>query len=517
MADAGGTCAYAAGGAVAALGLVPKPEGRPLGGALEGLVRRSIAGEALVELLSIDDHTFGVSVTPLPDGGAVAVAVEIGHAVAAVPGGRAFHDPLTGLPSREHFIERVRAALTRARARDGVTAVAFIDIDGLGRINSMLGYEVGDRLLCDFVTRLGSNVRPSDTIARLGGDKFSLLCEGLTRDADVLVVVGRLHAAMTDAFIVDGREIFLSASIGVATAAAGDAGAGGLMSDAEAAMHRARERGAGEVEVFRDDMRVGGLVRLDMEQALRGAIERDELVLHYQPIVRLADGLVAGVEALVRWERPGVGLVAPGTFIPVAEETGLIRPIGEWVLADAAQQVSRWIDDQVVRLPFVLSVNLSPVQFAHSDLAAVVRRAASIAEPAELRLEITESALLEATALPVLETLHAAGVSVAVDDFGTGYSSLAYLKEFPVDVLKVDRAFVNGIDSDPGARAIAEAIVALAHALGLEASGEGVETARQLAALRAVGCDSAQGFYLSRPVPASELPAALRRDGRTLV
>ncbi len=428
---------------------------------------------------------------------------------------QAFHDALTGLPNRALFLDRVAQALARG-VRDGTgVGVLLLDLDGFKHVNDSLGHDAGDRLLVAFAGRLpGCCLRPGDTLARLGGDEFVVLLEGLTDPDAATRLAAHITAcpALWAPYPLEGREVSVHASVGVAVGHGGQADPGGLLRDADTALYRAKAAGKGDYAVFDPAMNAAAVARLVLEADLRHAVERGELTLAYQPLVALADGRVRRAEALVRWTHPVRGPVAPATFIPLAEETGLIRALGRWVLAEACRQAAAWRRTFGDRAP-VVCVNLSAREFGDPDLAAAAARAlrdAALA-PAGLELEITEGVLMGDApgTLATLWQLRDLGVGLAVDDFGTGYSSLAYLKRFPVDTLKIDKAFVDGLGTDTEDTAIVGAIVGLAHALGLVVVAEGVETAAQAAGLRALGCNLAQGYHFAWPLSATDLAALL--------
>ena len=428
----------------------------------------------------------------------------------------AYHDMLTGLPNRALFLDRLGMALARARRRPGSVAVLFLDIDRFQVINDSLGHAAGDLLLVSVAQRLESTLRPEDTVARFGGDEFTILCEDVASDLEPIAIAERVSRALAEPYAVDDREVFLTTSIGIAVSPHDVAQADSLLRDADAAMYRAKERGRARFEVFDEDMRSRAMRRLEIANALPRAVERNELHLHYQPIIDLRDGEIVGVEALLRWERAGQ-MWAPEAFVPLAEETGLIVPIGEWVLQEACRQLAEWQARFDLPPVFSMSVNLSAGQLGQPRLAQALEAALrDVDDPSSVWLELTETALMadEAAAVATLRGFKSRGVSLSVDDFGTGYSSLSYLNRLPIDALKVDRAFVRGLDSDPGDHAIAKAVVGLAHTLGLGAVAEGVETAAQLSELRALGCDGAQGFLFSRPVPPREIEALLASHPR---
>jgi diguanylate cyclase (GGDEF)-like protein len=425
------------------------------------------------------------------------------------------HDALTGLPNRNLFHDRAEHAIAAARRRDASVGVVFMDIDDLKRINESLGHEAGDAVMREVARRLDATVRAVDTISRFGGDEFVLLCEEV-EDSDVLRLVARIQDALRDPVLVDDRHVPVSVSIGVAVHCGGDdaRSASDLLRDADAAMSRAKALGRGRVEIFDGELHQQAVARLDAELALRQAIDNDELVLHYQPIVALGDGALHGVEALVRWRRKETGeLVPPGDFIPLAEATGLISEIGDWVLRTAVREVGSWARRGLVDDDFELSVNVSAHQLGDPRLAETVAQALSGWDrPAgRLCLEITETAMMldPATAERTLDNIDALGVRLALDDFGVGHSSLGQLaRSLPISVLKLDRSFVAGMAS-PRDRGIVEAAAALARALDLSSVAEGVESAEQAVELAAMGFPYAQGFHFGRPVPAADLVARL--------
>jgi len=421
------------------------------------------------------------------------------------------NDPLTGLPNRALFSYRLAYAVARSRAVPGSVAVTLLDLDRFKAINDSLGHEVGDRVLVALARRLAEADTGAELIARFGGDEFLALFEGSPHDVDAMLgtFVRRVLGALALPFEIGGDEVFLTASIGVSRTAGGPNEATTLLSNAEAAMYRAKQRGGTSVETFGESMRIEVIDRMTTEHSLHRALERSELMLHYQPVVEIATSEPVGVEALIRWRHPEQGLVAPYRFIPVAEESGLIIPIGAWVLEEACRQLRDWQYGDGAGPARSVDVNLSARQIDHPEIVETVERilASTGLPPGNLTLEITESALMKdaASALQVLRALKGLGVSLAIDDFGTGYSSLSYLQRFPLDILKVDKSFVDELGVDRGGEEIVAAVVNLAHALGLEVVAEGVETAGQLEVLRSLGCDFAQGYLFSKPIPAADL------------
>ncbi len=437
----------------------------------------------------------------------------------------AYYDVLTGLPNRRFFKESLDRALRHARRNNSHVALLFLDLDRFKMINDTLGHEAGDRLLKEAGDRLHSCVRSTDYVAsarggkmhsavsRLGGDEFTLMLRDIEDPQHAATVAGRLLERFAQPFDVDGREVFTSTSIGIAVFPMDGEDVDTLLRNADAAMYHAKDRGRNNFQFYTDAMNVKASRRLDIENNLRRAVERGELSVVYQPKMDLASGTVTAVEALVRWENAELGKVRPGEFIQVAEESGLIVQIGEWVLRTACVQQREWADTGFE--PIVMGVNLSSYQIRAQRfaklLAGVLQETGM--DPGHLELEITESAIMryEDLSIRTLSELKQIGVRLALDDFGTGYSSLSYLKRFPIDTLKVDRAFVRDVVSDPDDGAITRAIVAMAKNLGLYVVAEGVETKEQEAFLREIGCDGFQGFRISPPVPAEEVIQYFRR------
>ncbi len=426
---------------------------------------------------------------------------------------RALHDPLTGLPNRALFADRLDHALARTARRGEAVAVLYLDLDRYKLVNDSLGHAAGDELLARVGERLGRCLWPGDTAARLGGDEFAVLLEDVRGEAEAEAVAGRILERLAPVFGVAGREVAITASIGVALSGPGREGPEELVRAADAAMYRAKSTGKARFAVYDPGMGTEALERLELEVDLRRALERGELRLRYQPVVELATGRVTGAEALLRWEHPDKGAVPPSRFIPIAEETGLILPIERWVLGEACRQGAAWRARYGDGACPTVGMNLSGRHLQHPDLVGEVARALGEAglEPRGLTLEITESVAMEdgEATVAALRELRGLGVRLAIDDFGTGYSSLAYLHRFPVDVLKIDRSFVDGLRRESEDTAIVRAVVGLAAALRLRVVAEGVETTEQMERLRALGCELGQGYLFAKPLPAEEVEGLL--------
>jgi diguanylate cyclase (GGDEF)-like protein/PAS domain S-box-containing protein len=423
---------------------------------------------------------------------------------------QAFHDSLTGLANQALFRDRVGHALARSTRQGGRTAVLFLDLDNFKRVNDSLGHTAGDELLASVAARLRACLRLSDTPARLGGDEFAVLLEDVVTEAEATMVADRIIESLRLPFGRGAeREVFISASIGIAFPSAGTS-ADQLLSEADLAMYTAKRRGKGRSEVYRTDMHDAIVDRLELEADLRRGLERGELVAHYQPIMSLTSGAITGVEALVRWTHPSRGPMQPDSFIPLAEESGLVVELGRQMLTAACAQVAAWGGDLSV------SVNVSPRQLADDALLDHVREAlaGSGLAPHALVLEITETAMMQDTEATIekLTALKALGVRVAIDDFGTGYSSLSYLQRFPVDLLKIDRSFVSTLDGGDDEGSLAGTIITLARTLRLRAVAEGVETEDQASALAALGCELAQGYLFAKPADGETISALLAAE-----
>ena len=432
----------------------------------------------------------------------------------------AHHDSLTGLPNRVLARDRWDQALAYAERSGNKVGLMFIDLDNFKAVNDALGHPAGDRLLRGVAARLRECVRDTDTISRQGGDEFLVVLSDI-RDAEAIgTIADKIRQRLVAPFDIDGREVVTSLSIGLCIHPDDGSDFDGLLQKADMAMYHAKEAGRNTHRFFTEQMNVDADQQLRMRTSLRRALSRGEFVLHYQPQADLIDGRVIGAEALIRWNHPDLGLLPPGRFIAVAEDSGLIVPIGQWVLEEACRQAAEW---QVAGSPpITIAVNLSAVQFKHGDLLAVVSRALAAAPlpPSCLELELTESILIEdvETALKTLADLKALGVKLSIDDFGTGYSSLSYLKRFDVDKLKIDQSFVRDISANPNDAAIVHAIVQMARSLGLKTIAEGVENQHVIDCLRSHDCDEVQGYHLARPMPADEIIrflASARERGRT--
>ena len=426
---------------------------------------------------------------------------------------QALHDRLTGLPNRVLLRDRVEHALARAGRRGASVALLIADIDRFKVFNESLGHDGGDRLLVAVAERLTELLRPGDTVARMGGDEFALLCEDIAGYHEAASIASRVVGAFDKPFHVQGNDLSLTASVGVAVGALAGPAPELLLRDADVAMYRAKDGGRDRYEVFDETMLADATERLSVENDLRRGIAQGQLRLYYQPIVHLDTGAIAGFEALVRWQHPVRGLLPPLEFIPTAEQTGLIVPLGRYVLAEACQQAASWAGMHSSGEQLRISVNVSAKQLVQpgwSDEVAQVLAESGLA-PRQLVLEITESVLMDdadATAVR-LEELRRLGVRIAIDDFGTGYSSLGYLRRLPVDILKIDKSFIDGVAEGPHESALARAVVKLASTLRLEAVAEGISSRKQLLQLRRLRCPYGQGFYFSRPEPPSSIPALL--------
>jgi diguanylate cyclase (GGDEF)-like protein len=426
----------------------------------------------------------------------------------------ALHDSLTGLPNRSLFLDRMRHALARAERAEAPVAVLFCDLDGFKTVNDSLGHRTGDRLLVLVAERLAECLRPADTIARLGGDEFAVLLEELREPGDAARAAQRLMDALKAPFELRDREFYVSASIGIA---AGTGDAETLLRDADLAMYRAKSRGKGRYAVYEPSMHTAIVERLELEVDLKRALEQGELVVVYQPVFSLVNGTVTGVEALVRWRHPTRGVVMPESFVPLAEESGLISELGRWVLSKACHQGALWRAKYPGHPGLGIGINISGAQLREPGLVDEVAVALAEAqlEPTGLTLEITETALMESfdEAIEQLDALKALGVDLAIDDFGTGYSSLRYQRRLPLDVMKIEKSFIEGIGSEDEEPALLRAIVDLARIFGLHVVAEGIERPEQRARLLELGCELGQGHLLSEPLDAADADALLFRVG----
>jgi len=426
---------------------------------------------------------------------------------------QAFRDALTGLPNRALFMDRLTHGLTRARRRHEHVAVLFLDLDRFKVINDTLGHTVGDQLLVEVSNRLGSSLRPGDTVARLGGDEFGLLLEDVADAETAELVALRIEAELAKPLIFEGREVFVTSSIGIALSSERLGTPEEVLRDADLAMYHAKAKGKARHEIFDGTMSAPALDRMDLEMDLRSAITNRDFRLHYQPILRLETGRIVEVEALIRWQHEKRGLLQPDAFIGLTEETGLIVPIGQWVLTEACRQARAW-QIEFPRTPALgMSVNLSAKQFQNPKLVEEITDALTMSglDPACLKLEITESVVMQdvPATLAKLHELKDLGIRLAIDDFGTGYSSLGYLKRFPVDTLKIDRSFVKGLSHEGGDSAIVRAVVTVAKSLNMDVTAEGIETDQQRLELKALGCEFGQGFLFGRPLTPEHLKPLL--------
>ena len=422
------------------------------------------------------------------------------------------YDSLTGLPNRNMFLGELDRTIARADREGSQFAVCFIDLDRFKTINDTLGHDAGDELLKAMAARLRHAVRKSDLVARLGGDEFVVLLEGSASACQISAVAHKLLDAIGEPLTIQGCAFLVTGSIGIGLYPADGVDAATLLKHADAAMYLAKEKGKNNVQFYTAELADLAARQFELESALRMALVRDELLLHYQPKVNVASGAMIGLEALVRWKHPSRGLVPPGDFIPLAEERGLIVPLGRWVIQRACRQIRDWRSAGLVAPP--VAVNLPARQFADQDLIADINGAMTMygVTPADIEVELTESVLMAdpERANDVLQDLHTMGVRISIDDFGTGYSSLSYLKRFPAETVKIDRSFISGLPGDDDDTAITQAVIAMAHSLGLSVVAEGVETIDQMAVLRTMGCDEAQGFLLGRPMPAADIAMQLQ-------
>ena len=419
----------------------------------------------------------------------------------------ALYDSLTGLPNRALFLERLEQALNRAKA-DSVYqfAVLFLDCDRFKVVNDSLGHLVGDELLIAVARRLEASLSQKDTLSRLGGDEFAILLTDIQDLNYTTFVADGILESLSFPFQLQGHEVFISASIGIALGNSTVHQPEHLLRDADTAMYRAKALGKGQYHIFAPAMHDAALQLLHLESNLRKAINQQEFIVHYQPIIDLSDGKIAGFEALVRWQHPQYGMISPQSFIPIAEETGLIIPIDRWVLQQACHQLRLWHQEKLTDYPLFISVNLSARQFAQLDLIDRIDQILTETQlnPECLKLEITESAIMDNVnfAAVILQKLRERSIGLSIDDFGTGYSSLSYMHSFPVSSLKIDRSFVQRLDGNPENLGLIPAIISIAKTMGMSAIAEGIETTQQLNQLKTLGCDFGQGYLFSKPVEA---------------
>jgi diguanylate cyclase (GGDEF)-like protein/PAS domain S-box-containing protein len=424
---------------------------------------------------------------------------------------QATHDSLTGLPNRYMLNDRLQQHINFADRYQTKLAVAFIDLDQFKLINDSMGHEAGDQLLVTISERLINSIREADTVARLGGDEFVILLSNIRKLDDISFSMQRVMAAVSEPCTINELEFVVSCSIGISIYPDNGLDTNTLIKNADSALHKAKQAGRNRYQLYTEELNASLTERVRMEYRLRLAMEKEEFLLHYQPKVDFATGKICGVEALIRWQPPGEALVPPIKFIQIAEETGLIEKMGEWVIITACHQAKAW--QKKLGYPVPVAVNVSARQFRHPNLADKIKNILEIIglAPSYLTVEITESLLIDNPTkfIDTLNALKRVGVKLAVDDFGTGYSSLAYLKDFPVDWLKIDKAFVSNLENEPSNSAILKAIVALGHSLGMKIIAEGVETLFQYKYLQALGCDELQGYYFSKPITSGELEALL--------
>jgi diguanylate cyclase (GGDEF)-like protein/PAS domain S-box-containing protein len=427
---------------------------------------------------------------------------------------QALHDPLTGLANRSLLEDRLGQALARAQRREGQVAVLYMDLDNFKIVNDSLGHEAGDRILVAVGERLKHSLRPEDTLVRFGGDEFVIVLENVMDLGVAVRVVDRISERFQDPFVLDGQEIFITTSIGIALNTSGQESPEELLRNADTAMYRAKEESGVSYQLFEQSMHEQVLRSLRMESELRRAIEREELKIYYQPKVSLETGKVMDMEALVRWEHPEWGLLLPSEFIPLAEHTGLIVPLGRWVLKEVCLQAKKW-QEESPQSPLSTQVNLSARQIQHRKLVQTIEQILEETglEGRYLTLDVPETVLIEAVneGASNLERLRGLGIMLAVDDFGMVYSSLSYLKRLPMDILKIDKSLVQGLGEDPKDTAIVQVVIELGHTLGMKVVAEGIERAGQVMLLREMGCDLGQGLYFAEPLPSGEASERLAR------
>jgi diguanylate cyclase (GGDEF)-like protein len=421
---------------------------------------------------------------------------------------RTQHDALTGLPNRTLLNDRLHQILAQSTREGWQVGILFLDLDRFKWINDTLGHSAGDSLLKAVAQRLSIRIRSCDTVARLGGDEFVVVLSAVKHEQHIAHTTEEIRGSFSAPFDIEGQEIFVSASIGVAIFPLDGKDVGSLLRNADTAMYVAKESGRDNFQFFSQEMNNRAVERMSLERNLRKALDRQEFTLFYQPQFDVQHGRILGMEALLRWNHPEMGDIPPGKFIPIAEETGLIVPIGEWVLRTACLQAKSWVNAGYSEIR--MAVNISGCQFKQNNLPRLVR---NVLSETGLELELTESILMEndSSAIDMLRELKTIGVHLAIDDFGTGYSSLTYLKHFPIDRLKIDQLFIKDITTNVDDASIADAIIALASSLRMDVIAEGVETREQVAFLKSRNCFKMQGFYFSRPVPAAEAGALIKK------
>ena len=422
---------------------------------------------------------------------------------------QALHDPLTKIANRALFKNRVDHALTKLTRTNSSLAVLFLDLDNFKSINDSLGHAAGDKLLVLVAERLQECLRNADTAARLGGDEFAVLVESMYRSDEAVMIAERILTVFRQPFVIDGKEIYVSTSVGIATSSSDEVASEELLRNADLAMYMAKGQGKGRFVVFEPKMHVALMERIELEDDLRRGIEEEEFVIHYQPILDLGTDQLIGMEALVRWMHPRLGLLSPMKFIPLAEETNLIVPLGDWILREACRQMQIWHEDYEGQFDASVTVNISIRQFQKGELVELVRRALSVSglSPRSLILEITESFMLQDTEATILkfQELKKLGVRIAIDDFGTGYSSLSYLQRFPIDILKIDKSFIDKLGNGDEGKAVARAIIMMGDSLNLKTIAEGIEHTEQIHALQKLGCDAGQGFHFAKPLTVGDM------------
>jgi len=492
---------------------------------ITAFARATLVGESVSFEVKLENgrRTFNVDVVQMPEDWAedrcllgVVNDVSEHKRIEALLAHRVRHDPLTELPNRVMLLEQLTDALARAHSRTTPRRVGLVlfDLDHFKIVNDSLGLAAGDELFAVVAQRVERVLRAGDTVARLGGDELAIVCNDAHGERDAVFVAERVRSVLVEPIMLETGEVFVTASSGVAFSLGVDDTPERLLRDANIAMFAAKKLGRGRIEVFQESMRELAVERLELEGALRRALVRDEFRVFYQPVIRFDCSEVIGFEALVRWQHPERGLLTPDDFLAIAEETGLIVPIGAWVLHEACAQAASWAEESSYESQLVVSVNVSARQLADESLVPTVRAALSNTglDPSLLVLEITETTLMadRERAIEVLRQINELGVHIGIDDFGTGQSSLAYLRALPVHSLKIDSTFVDGLGRDPEGAAIVSAVVHLGHALGLSVTAEGVETTGQLEELRALGCDLGQGFYFAYPQPGPIVHALVR-------